>query len=81
VGNLSGYRMQTSDTGEYMITFPENNLWGLAPGVYGPSVDDGIYLMVSPLRPGLHTIRFTSASQGSWAGDFALDVTYHLTVE
>jgi len=81
VGNLAGYRTQTSDTGEYMITLPENNLVGIPAGVYGPSVDDGIYLMVSPLRPGLHTIQFTAASQGSFAGDFALDVTYHLTVE
>jgi hypothetical protein len=44
-------------------------------------VDDGIYLMLAPLKPGLHTIHITSASTGSLLGEFALDVTYHLTVE
>lgn len=81
VPDLMDYRTQTSDTGEYMITFPENNLWGIPAGIYGPAVDDGIYVMLKPLKRGLHTVRFTAASQGSWAGDFALDVTYHLTAE
>jgi hypothetical protein len=80
VMKLERYRTTTRDGKEYMITFPENNLWGLDAGVYGPSVDDGIYLMLAPLKVGSHTIRFTAASQGSFAGDFALDVTYHLKV-
>ena len=80
VVNLTHYRCQTPDGAEYMITFPENNVWGLPAGVYGPSVDDGIYLILPPLQPGKHTIHFTAASQGSFAGSFALDVTYHLTV-
>ena len=81
VPNLTHYRSHTPDGAEYMITFPDNNVWGLPAGVYGPSVDDGIYLMLAPLRPGQHTIHFTAASQGSFAGPFALDVTYHLTVQ
>lgn len=63
-----------------MITLGENNLWGLDPGKYGPSVDDGIYLMLAPLRPGKHTIRFTAASVGFDGQPWALDVTYHLKV-
>lgn len=81
VADIASYRSVTPDGAEYMVTFPENGLWGLPAGDYGPTVDDGIYLMVAPLRPGQHTIHFTAASQGSFAGDFALDVTYHLTIK
>jgi hypothetical protein len=80
VKNIEGYRTATPDGKEYMISFPENNLWGLEAGVYGPSVDDGIYLMLAPLSPGKHTIRFTAASVGFDGSPFALDVTYNLKV-
>jgi len=81
VADLESYRATTPDGSEYLVTFPENNINGIPAGTYGPSVDDGIYLMLTPLRPGQHTIHFTSASQGSILGDFALDVTYHLTIK
>jgi hypothetical protein len=81
VANIENYRSTTQDGGEYMVSFPENGLWGLPAGDYGPTVDDGIYLMVAPLRPGRHIIHFTAASEGSFAGSFALDVTYDLTVK
>lgn len=61
---------------EYMVYFPEGDVWGLtelvAPGWYGPAVSDGYYLMLAPLSAGQHTIHFAVA-------DF-LDVTYHVTV-
>jgi len=80
VENLASYRATTPDDGEYFITVPDGSPVGLPAGTYGPAVDDGIYLMLTPLKPGKHTIRFTSASKGTIFGDFALDVTYHLTV-
>ena len=46
------------------------------PGTYGPSVQDGIYLMLPPLPAGLHEIQFSAAGLHGWG----LDVTYHLTV-
>jgi hypothetical protein len=85
VKDITAYRCQTPDGEEYMVTFPTNdNPWGGAPyflpaGTYGPCVDDGIYLMVAPLSAGEHTIHFTAATS-AW-GPFALEVTYHLTVE
>jgi hypothetical protein len=83
VANIESYRAVTPDGSEYFVTLPEGNITGgfLAPGTYGPCVDDGIYLMLAPLKPGLHTIRITAASAGSALGDFALDVTYNLTVK
>jgi hypothetical protein len=52
------------------------------PGIGGKTyigVDDGIYVMLKPLRPGDHTLHFSGAFGPPPA--FSLDVTYHLTVE
>jgi hypothetical protein len=80
IERLKRYRTATPDGEEYMVTLPEGNQFGLPPGTYGPSIDDGIYLMLKPLSPGEHTIHFTAASEGSALGPAALDVTYHLNV-
>jgi len=42
----------------------------------------GYWLMLNPLKKGEHTIHFSADGQGNPVfADFALDVTYHLTVE
>lgn len=43
---------------------------------FGPAMADGIWLMLAPLKPGLHTIHFSARRS-----DFAMDVTYHLTAK
>ncbi|MGH7849633.1 MAG: hypothetical protein ACREOP_04990 [Thermodesulfobacteriota bacterium] len=58
------------------ITLPEGNLLGLDPGVYSPHVSDGFWIMLQPLPPGAHTIRFI----GTAAGGFGVDIKYNLTV-
>jgi hypothetical protein len=40
-----------------------------------PAVADGFYLMLRPLSPGTHVLKFGGTSFGT-----ALDVTYNLTV-
>jgi hypothetical protein len=45
-------------------------------GKITPVVSDGYWMYVHPLSPGQHTINF-----GGQAGDFQLDITYHITVE
>jgi hypothetical protein len=83
VADILSYRCSTPAGGAFMVDLPENDVWGivgtpipddgtLQPGLYGPSIQDGFYMMLAPLAAGKHLIRFT-------AGDF-LDVTYHLTV-
>lgn len=58
-----------------------DNLFGLDPGVYGPAMSIGYYLMVKPLRPGKHTIHFSGFLAGDIPEhDFSLDVTYNITV-
>lgn len=78
VKDILDYRCRTAQQDEFMVWMPDSSLWGLpGPATYGPSVDDGIYLMLAPLPAGQHTIHFTAAG----ATDPSVDVTYHLTVE
>ncbi|TXH67947.1 MAG: hypothetical protein E6Q83_15160 [Thiothrix sp.] len=46
------------------------------PGTRDVSISDGYWVMLPPLKAGQHKIRFKAK-----AGDFALDVTYNLTVQ
>ena len=59
-------------------TIADDNIFGapFAPGPH-PCVADGYWALLQPLAKGSHTIRF---SGGLTAGDFTLDVTYHVTV-
>jgi hypothetical protein len=49
------------------------------PTLVSPAVSDGIWLMLRPLPPGPHTIRF-GGSFPVIGGVFQLDITYHVTV-
>jgi hypothetical protein len=80
VGSLSRYRARGP---AFDIQLPDDNLWqafgcSIAPGTYGPLVQDGYYVMITPLPPGEHTIHF----HGTLAApiNFTLDITYELTV-
>jgi hypothetical protein len=75
IHNLTDYRHQSPS---FMVELPADNLFGIDPGLYGPSADDGIYLMLAPLSAGHHTIHFTMSNVD---GSFALDVTYLLKVK
>jgi hypothetical protein len=78
VSDLESYYVATADGDAYMVMFPENNLYEIDAGPYGPTIDAGYYLMLRPLSAGEHTIHITSAVDDF---GFALDVTYNLTVE
>ncbi len=76
------YRIQSPAFG---FTLPENNnlfnAVGEGPysgGTYFPGVDDGVYVMLAPLPPGPHTIRFHGYFP-TW--NFTLDITYLLNVK
>jgi hypothetical protein len=65
--------------------FPADNVYGadacatkmpLPAGIYSPSMDDGYYVLLPPLKVGPpHTLQFHAES-----GTFVQDVTYNLTV-
>jgi hypothetical protein len=63
----------------FSLTFPADNFFGLPAGTYSPTVADGYYLLLAPLRPGKHTISFGGA--GNLGGPFSTETTYHLTVK
>jgi hypothetical protein len=74
------FRVQSPAFG---FTIPDDNLFtaigegAFSQGAYFPAVDDGIYVMLSPLPAGPHTLRL-SGSFPVW--DFSFDVTYQLNV-
>jgi hypothetical protein len=63
----------------FTLTFPSDNFFGLPAGSYAPAVADGFYLLLPPLRPGVHKITFGGAGTFG-GGPFAQDITYHLVV-
>jgi hypothetical protein len=64
--------------GPFSLTFPADNLFDLPAGTYSPAVADGFYLLLAPLRPGVHTITF--GGSGNLGKSFITDTTYHLRV-
>ncbi len=66
------------------VQLPVDNIFGYTPEqvpelLFSPSVDEGYYLFLRPLRPGEHVIRW----KASWTcpfGSFSIDATYSLTV-
>ena len=68
-------RNHRAESPAFNVTLPEGNLFGLDPGVYGPAVSDGYWVMLKPLKPGKHELSFQGTASG-----FHLEVTYHLEV-
>jgi hypothetical protein len=65
----------------YNVTLPPGNIFGAPPGPYGPTFSAGYYILLTPLPPGQHTIRFYFKFFWPPAGQvLSLDNTYHLTV-
>lgn len=70
----------------YALALPEDNVFdesciaaglGDVPaGIYSPTVDDGLYVKLNPLKPGNHTLHFHTEGDGG----FFQDITYNLTV-
>jgi hypothetical protein len=69
--------------------FPADNVYGpnacdngvpLPADIYSPSMDEGYYVLLPPLKVGRHTLQF-HAEAGTVKEPFVQDVTYNLTVE
>lgn len=71
VTHLERYRVQSP---VFRATLPDGT-------ILDPVVSDGFFILLAPLSPGRHTIRFTAALEFDQPPpEFQLDVTYHLTV-
>jgi hypothetical protein len=66
------------------VALPEDNIFdepcsslGNVPaGIFSPAVDEGFYVLLEPLKTGLHTLHIQAASPGVTT----LDVTFNLNV-
>jgi hypothetical protein len=79
IDNLESYRFQSS---LFNLTFPENNIAGVAAQT-AKAVSDGYWILLEPLSPGSHEIHFKAALGDPTAigiTNFALDVRYLLTI-
>ena len=79
IGNLDSFRFQSP---LFNLTFPENNIAGIAPQTT-KAVSDGFWILLEPLPPGRHEIHSKAALGDPTAigtTNFALDVRYLLTV-
>jgi hypothetical protein len=63
----------------FSITLPGGNIFGIDAGTYAPAVQEGFYLLLPPLKPGLHTITFGGKSHFD-KKLFRQDITYRLRV-
>jgi hypothetical protein len=72
VQHLGLYR---TDSPDFTLVLPDGNIFGAPAGEYRPSASDGIFLMLTPLKPGNHTIRFRADFP-----DSLVDVIFHITV-
>jgi hypothetical protein len=61
----------------FSVVVPEDNLFGVGAGVYGPAVDDGYYMLLQPFGAGPHTVRIRG---GASALGLLVDVIYNLDV-
>jgi hypothetical protein len=63
------------------ITPATDNILGLPGVTSGSSVEDGYLVMLKPLSPGSHVIRFGGAFVSGPASGFSADTTVYLTVQ
>jgi len=72
-----------ADSPAFTLNLTAGNLFGLAPGDYGPAVSGGYWLMLEPLGIGEHVVQFHGENPGDPGNpedDFDLTVNYNLTV-
>lgn len=62
---------------EFDLVLSADNIFGAPAGTYSPGAGDGVYLMLTPLSPGPHTIHFHADITA--IGE-KIDARYYLTV-
>lgn len=84
-GRPANKLMQRVQSQVFAVALPTDNLFDapcggpgtVPPDVYSPSVDDGYYVTLGPLKRGPHTIHFQAVAGPGGANE---DITYKLTV-
>ena len=85
---IRGTLLKRIQSEPFAAAFPQENFFGpnacatgqpLPAGIYSPSVDDGYYASIPPLKPGSYTLNFHAESHNNM-GPVIQDITYNLTV-
>jgi hypothetical protein len=68
------------------VQLPEDNVFGatldtIPELLLSPSATSGLFLFLSPLPPGKHTLHWEASESCLLYGDFAQNITYELTVK
>jgi hypothetical protein len=77
--NLERYRITSP---QYNLTFPEKNMFGVAPG-NTVGLSDGYWIFLQPLKPGIHTIYFSASSPENptiGTTSFVVNVKYTINI-
>lgn len=64
----------------FSFSAPAGNILTGGPAVSGQAVDGGVYLMIAPLSPGLHTLHFKGTQTDAILGSFTFDSTYNILI-
>ena len=78
--DLDRYRVQSP---VFNLTYPANNIYGVNSGIPTIAMSDGTWIMLKPLSPGEHDVRFTGVLVDftvTTPENFVTDITYNLTV-
>jgi hypothetical protein len=70
-------RIVRAESPVFSVSLPNDNLFGVPAGEYGPAVADGLWAALPPLSKGEHTIHVEVSAPNV---GFSQDATYHLTV-
>ncbi len=73
ITNLQGYLVESPT---FTLVLSDDNVLGAPGGTYAPAAAAGIHLLLAPLAPGSHLVRF----RGCFANGFCAGAVYHLTV-
>lgn len=76
---LNGVQAFRTQSPFFSFTTPTSNILGSGGGP-GMSVSDGYWLMLRPLSPGKHTIKFGGGFVSGVGAGFSENVTYNITV-
>ena len=79
VKNLTTYRFQSPFF--YFNVPPDNNFTGTVGPTEGWSVSDGYWVMVKPLKPGMHVIQVSASKVGGPQPDNVQNFAYVLTIQ
>ncbi|HEY7118747.1 MAG TPA: hypothetical protein VH475_19310 [Tepidisphaeraceae bacterium] len=80
IPNVFAYRAASPAGSSFTIQLPDANLYDLPPGPYDSAVADGWWLLLDPLSPGEHQLRFEGGTGDPNNSELYQGVSYLISV-